>query len=277
MTPIPPAVVDAARAAQANWRVPASVTVAQWMLESDWGKDEPTGSNNGFGIKAVGDQPFVSVFTKEFVAGRFVTVTARFAKYDSLADAFDAHAQLIATHLIYADAMARLPDVNAFTLAMAAHYATDPNYGQKLLRLMREENLYPLNAAVMQAPADPPVAQPTVEQPTMADIPAPGAAAAPTAIADIDILKPLIVQAVQEATSGPVTVSALMTDTKPIWSSKTFWGLVVAGVATAAQQLGYTLTTGDQSDFINYATNLVTAAALIFAMYGRIVATKAVK
>lgn len=98
-----------------------------------------------------------------------------------------------------------------------------------------------------------------------------------TVVADINTLKPLIIAAAQEISSGPVTVSAILTDTKSIWSSKTFWGIAVAGVAAAAQQLGYNLTTGDQSDLINTVTSLIGSAGMLFALYGRIVATKAVK
>lgn len=129
----------------------------------------------------------------------------------------------------------------------------------------------PTPAAPQEAPLPDPA--PT---PATAPLQPPAVAPAPV-VADITALKPLIVQAVKEASSGPVTVSALMTDTKPIWTSKTFWGLVTAGVAAGLQQLGYTFTTGDQSDLIQYVTALVGAGGMLFAMYGRIVATKAVK
>ena len=59
----PPDVVAAARSAQAKWRVPASVSIAQYALESGWGKHIPPGSNNPFGIKALADQPHVTVAT----------------------------------------------------------------------------------------------------------------------------------------------------------------------------------------------------------------------
>jgi hypothetical protein len=52
-------VINAAQATQDRWGVPASVTLAQWALESRYGASMPVGSNNPFGIKAVSGQPFV--------------------------------------------------------------------------------------------------------------------------------------------------------------------------------------------------------------------------
>ena len=51
----PDAVIRAAQASQTRWGIPASVTLAQWALESAWGSRMPPGSNNPFGIKAGGE------------------------------------------------------------------------------------------------------------------------------------------------------------------------------------------------------------------------------
>ena len=67
---------DAAVASRKKWTVPASVTVAQWAVESAWGASMPPGSNNPFGIKAVGDQPAVESPTREVINGESVTITA---------------------------------------------------------------------------------------------------------------------------------------------------------------------------------------------------------
>ena len=47
---IPNAIIAAAQAAQHKWQVPASVSLAQWIIESGWGAHEPAGSNNPIGI-----------------------------------------------------------------------------------------------------------------------------------------------------------------------------------------------------------------------------------
>lgn len=177
-----PELIAAAQTAQRKWGVPASVSLAQFGLESGWGEHMPPGSNNPFGIKVIPGQPFVAVPTHEFIGGRFVTVTAKFAAYVSFAEAFDAHARLLATHPIYADAMAKLPDVNEFAVAMAMHYATDPNYAGKLIGLMRMGNLYQYDVApaapTPTAPQEAPLPDPapiavTVTQPAPAPVPPP--------------------------------------------------------------------------------------------------------
>ena len=104
---VPPDVVDAAVASRQKWTVPASVTIAQWAVESAWGASMPPGSNNPFGIKAIGDQPAVESPTREVIDGENIVITARFREFNSLAQAFDEHGRLLATSSHYKDAMLR--------------------------------------------------------------------------------------------------------------------------------------------------------------------------
>lgn len=138
-----PAWITAAQAAEGATAppIPASVTLAQFALESSWGQRIPAGSNNGFGIKAVAGQPRVLVATHEFIAGRYVAMTAAFAAYPSLTAGFTAHSELLATHAQYAEARTYLPDPYAFADAMAQVYATDPLYYQKLWDIMDAHDL----------------------------------------------------------------------------------------------------------------------------------------
>jgi len=136
-----PFVVTAAQAAQRKWSLPSSVSIAQYALESGWGQHMPPGSNNPFGIKALPGQPSVSVPTREFTGGRYVTVQAAFAAFPSLVEAFDAHARLLAVGTPYARARALLPDVFKFVDALTGVYATDPNYGAELTEIIRGDNL----------------------------------------------------------------------------------------------------------------------------------------
>jgi flagellum-specific peptidoglycan hydrolase FlgJ len=142
MGAFPQNVIDAAVASNKKWRVPASVTLAQWALESSFGSSMPAGSNNPFGIKAVQGQPFVLAKTQENVNGRFVTVEAKFRKFTSVAAAFDAHGQLLATSTYYVKARMFSADPNGFADALTGIYATDPHYGTKLKAMMKANNLY---------------------------------------------------------------------------------------------------------------------------------------
>ena len=129
---VPPEVVDAAVASRAKWSVPASVTMAQWAVESAWGAAMPPDSNNPFGIKAVGDQPAVESQTREVMAGQSITISAKFRKFESLSEAFDLHGKLLATSPAYAPAMKQKDDPDAFADALTGVYATDPQYGTTL-------------------------------------------------------------------------------------------------------------------------------------------------
>ena len=129
---VPPEVGDAARLSFKQWGVPASVTIAQWAVESAWGAAMPPGSNNPFGIKAVGDQPGVESRTREVIAGQSITIQAKFRQFASLDEAFDLHGKLLATAAPYRIAMTKRADPDAFADALTGVYATDPQYGTTL-------------------------------------------------------------------------------------------------------------------------------------------------
>lgn len=138
---VPPEVIEAAVASRLKWSVPASITMAQWAVESAWGASMPPGSNNPFGIKAVGSQPAVDSLTREVVSGASITITAKFRKFDTLAEAFDQHGRLLASAPVYAPAMRLKEDAEAFADALTGVYATDPNYGTTLKWVIRNYNL----------------------------------------------------------------------------------------------------------------------------------------
>lgn len=138
---IPAEIIAAARACAAKTKIPASVTLAQWALESAWGTHMPAGSDNPFGIKALDGQKADAASTHENVNGHQVTIMARFRQFGSLQRAFDAHAMLLATDPHYAKARAKLPDALAFADALTGVYATDPQYGTKLREIMLGHDL----------------------------------------------------------------------------------------------------------------------------------------
>ncbi|MGN4155276.1 glucosaminidase domain-containing protein, partial [Burkholderia gladioli] len=133
----PAEVIEAAQAAQAKWRIPASISLAQWALESGFGHHLPAGSNNPFGIKAnkqdLASENYVNAMTSEFVNGKEIRIPQPFRKFPSLNEAFDFHGQLLATGRAYAEARSKIPDAHEFAKALDHHYATDPNYSKKLI------------------------------------------------------------------------------------------------------------------------------------------------
>ncbi|TCQ02684.1 flagellum-specific peptidoglycan hydrolase FlgJ [Rhizobium sp. PP-F2F-G36] len=135
------AVIRAAQGSERIWGVPASVTLAQFILESARGTRMPRNSNNPFGIKARAGEPFVLASTKEVLNGRTVTVQAKFRKFASFDEAFSHHGKLLGTSRYYRKAMACRNDPTAFCHALTGIYATDPGYGGKLVKLIQTYDL----------------------------------------------------------------------------------------------------------------------------------------
>lgn len=123
------------------------VTVAQFLLESDWGRAGMGDAQNYFGIKARPGEPFVTRSTSEFVNGTKVSVDAKFRAYTSMAECFADHASLICERTrpngkkIYEAALQRGDDPCAFARALTGVYATDPEYGEKLVAIMNSRGL----------------------------------------------------------------------------------------------------------------------------------------
>jgi hypothetical protein len=138
---VPAEVGQAAVDSHHHWNVPASVTIAQWAVESAWGASMPPDSNNPFGIKAVAGQPAVESLTHEVVNGETITITARFRRFESLTEAFDLHGKLLATGSPYVGAMSKVNDPEAFADSLTGIYATDPNYGVTLKYVMKNYGL----------------------------------------------------------------------------------------------------------------------------------------
>ena len=118
------------------------VTVAQAALESSWGNSELSRkANNYFGIKAHGRHAVLEMPTIEVINGDMQKVTARFAAYKDMAECFTCRDHLIANSAVYAEARANARDPESFTRAVAKHWATGPNYAEKILKIYYKNNL----------------------------------------------------------------------------------------------------------------------------------------
>jgi hypothetical protein len=143
---------QAARGEQALTGVPASVTVAQAILESDWGRSElARDANNYFGMKAIGtlgNDGVVWLPTAEYDdAGELYQTVSAFRAYKSLADSLADHDRLLQTASRYAAAMQVTGDPRQFAESIAeAGYSTDPDYADKLVGLMDRYDLYRLDS-----------------------------------------------------------------------------------------------------------------------------------
>jgi flagellum-specific peptidoglycan hydrolase FlgJ len=140
-------VAPGALAAQRQYGIPASVTIAQAIDESGWGQSQlAQQDNNLFGIKGSGPAGSVVVPTQEYVNGQTVTVNAPFRVYSNVAESINDHSLLLATGSSYQQAMADRRSPDAFANDLTGVYATDPNYGTSLITIMRQYNLYRFDA-----------------------------------------------------------------------------------------------------------------------------------
>jgi flagellum-specific peptidoglycan hydrolase FlgJ len=132
-----------AQRAMAATGVPASVTVAQAILETGWGKHTISEAKNLFGIKGRGPLGSVRARTREHIKGKDVFVEADFARYESFEQSITEHSQLFLRNRRYARALQFKNDPDAFAREIhKAGYATDPQYADTLIKYMRDYDLY---------------------------------------------------------------------------------------------------------------------------------------
>ena len=147
-------IAPGARATQSRYGVPAAVTIAQAIDESGWGSSVlATQDHNLFGIKGDGPAGSELLPTQEYQNGQLVTQMASFRVYRSIAESIDDHGKLLATSGYYRQSMADNHDPNAFAAALTGTYATDPQYGAKLIGLMQRYDLYRYDAPPRAAAA----------------------------------------------------------------------------------------------------------------------------
>jgi peptidoglycan hydrolase FlgJ len=119
-------------------KLPAELMLAQWALESDWGKHQP--GNNCFGIKAFnGCFGVQSLETFEIVSGVRRSVSQNFATFPCLEACFHKHADLLTGGKPYRSAWAqylKTKDLQTLICQIAPIYATDPNYSKLLSQLI---------------------------------------------------------------------------------------------------------------------------------------------
>lgn len=137
------AISGAAQRVAAATGVPASVTIAQAILESRWGlSDLAVKANNLFGIKADSrwKGPIINIPTREFLNNAWVTVPASWRKYATYEDSIVDHAAFL-KGARYAKAFATKDPRTFITAIWQAGYATDPTYPVKIMQIITDRKL----------------------------------------------------------------------------------------------------------------------------------------
>lgn len=155
------------------YKIPASITMAQGIIESDRGESPlAQKSNNHFGIKCKKDWTGQTVSHDDDAPGEC------FRKYDCVEDSYADHSRFLTGSLRYASLFELdLTDYKGWAHGLkAAGYATNPHYPQLLINMIERYELYRLDTeglAALQSETkkEPVTAQVTEPSP---DVPAGG-------------------------------------------------------------------------------------------------------
>jgi peptidoglycan hydrolase FlgJ len=137
-----------AEKAAADLNISVDVLLAQAALETGWGKfliHDTKGNNtfNIFNIKATGWQgKSVTVNTLEHKQGVAQQERSAFRQYEGYAQSFADYVALIKNNPRYKEALAAGDDSASYADALQkAGYATDPEYAQKIKRLINSDSI----------------------------------------------------------------------------------------------------------------------------------------
>jgi len=137
-------IVKGAVAAYKKHGVLPSLTLAQAILESGWGKSNLSAKyNNLFGIKAGSNWNGKTVNLKtgeQRSNGSRYTINADFRVYDNVADSIEDHALLLCKPM-YKNVIASKNYKDACYAVKAAGYATSINYAKNLIRIIEQFGL----------------------------------------------------------------------------------------------------------------------------------------
>ncbi|EAE7925189.1 GW domain-containing glycosaminoglycan-binding protein [Listeria monocytogenes] len=131
-------ILPAAQDGYRDGKLLTSVTLAQAILESNWGESGLSqNSNNLFGIKGTYKGKSVSMGTME-ASG---STTANFRVYPSWKESIEDHTALITENARYQDAVGETNYRKALQAIKDGGYATDPDYVSKLVAIIERYNL----------------------------------------------------------------------------------------------------------------------------------------
>ena len=132
---------DGAIQSQRKYNILASLTIAQAIVESKWGRSSI--GNNIFGIKVgtnwKGKKQLVN--TREFVNGEWINIKAWFRDYDSISDCIEDRNKFL-QYPRYAKVLLSRDYKTACIEISKSGYATDPNYTKLLIDIIEQNKLY---------------------------------------------------------------------------------------------------------------------------------------
>lgn len=121
-----------------KYRIPASITLAQGLLESAAGRSSlVTKANNHFGIKVSGN------WTGPYVLKNDDAPNEKFRKYRSARESFEDHSRFLQGRRYQNLFQLKITDYRGWARGLkAAGYATSPTYAESLIRIIEMYTLY---------------------------------------------------------------------------------------------------------------------------------------
>lgn len=116
-----------------RYRIPASITLAQGLLESNAGRSTlAVVANNHFGIKTGG------LWSGPYILRNDDAPNEQFRKYNSAADSYEDHSRFLSTRGRYSSLFSLQPtDYSGWAAGLkAAGYATNPRYAEQLISVI---------------------------------------------------------------------------------------------------------------------------------------------
>ncbi|EEU29696.1 LysM domain protein [Limosilactobacillus coleohominis 101-4-CHN] len=128
-----------------GWRkygVLPSVTVAQAIIESGWGRSGlSTEAHNLFGIKGSYNGQSVVMRTREVYGGRSVYVNANFRAYPNNSASVEDHGNFLYSNSRYRNLLGDRDYASVARKLRADGYATDPNYANAIINMVQTYGL----------------------------------------------------------------------------------------------------------------------------------------
>lgn len=132
-----------------EFRIPASVILAQAIFESGSGSSElANSSNNHFGIKCQG------IWLGDTIVRNDDALNECFRKYEKVEDSYRDHSLFLVSRKRYANLFAySIFDYRSWCYGLKkTGYATYPHYAEDLIRIIEEQHLYELDRVLSLSP-----------------------------------------------------------------------------------------------------------------------------
>lgn len=137
-------VKDGAKEGYRRYGILPSLVISQAVLESGWGESDLfKNANNLFGIKSDERWKGEKILspTKEYKNGRLIDTQAYFRRYDSAYDSILDHAEFLNNPRYHKVKLSK-DYKQACKEIYIAKYATDPEYTDKLIKIIEQNKLY---------------------------------------------------------------------------------------------------------------------------------------